>query len=524
MKSQIGLLACMLLTALPTAAAEYDLVIRNGRVIDGTGHPAFRADVAVKDGRIVAVGRNLPGRGADEIDAAGLHVAPGFIDVHTHAENIVGNPPAENFLRMGVTTLVLGNCGSSQVDLESFFGTVTETGCGPNVSSLIGHNAIRRVVIGGAIDRDPTADELEKMKALVDKAMRDGALGLSTGLIYQPGTYSKTPEIVELAKVASAHGGLYVSHMRSEGAGIMRALEELFTIAREANIPAQVSHIKVSGKNAWGMSSEVLEVIEQRRAEGLDITQDQYLYTASSTGLRQLIPVSAREGSRDAFRKRIADPAQKQRIKDGMLRRLRSGARDDFGYATIAFFRADTSLNGLSVPEAAKRHYGNDSLEAQMDLILDIEARGGASAVFHGMHEDDVRTFISHPNTMIASDSGVRAFESGMPHPRGYGNSARALARYVRELQILRLEEAVRRMTSLPATTFQLPGRGQIAPGFAADLVVFDPASVQDHATFVNPHQYATGFSRVIVNGVVVIENDTLTEALPGRVLRRATL
>jgi len=518
------LLTGFLLAALPLAAADYDLVLRNGRVIDGTGHPAFHADVAVKDGRIVAVARNLPGRGTEEVDIAGLHLAPGFIDVHTHAENIASHSAAENFLRMGVTTLVLGNCGSSQLDFAAFFKTLEDQGIGPNVSSLIGHGSIRRVAVGGAVDRHATEEEMTQMLGLVEKAMQDGALGMATGLIYQPGTYAPTEEIVALAKVAARHNGIYVSHMRSEGVRIIEALEELFTIAREANIPAQVSHIKLSGNSVWGRADEILALIEQRRAEGLDITQDQYMYTASSTSLRQLIPTSAREGGRDAFRKRIADPAERQRIKERMLATLRSAGREDYTYAAIASYRRDRSLNGLRVPEAAKRHYGSDSLDAQMELILEIEAEGGASAVFHGMSEEDVQGFLRHPNTMIASDSGVRDPNAGVPHPRGYGNNARALARYVRELKILRLEEAIRRMTSLPATTFRLAGRGQVAPGFAADLVVFDPAAVQDHATFEDPHQYATGFNLVLVNGVTVLKDDTLTGTLPGRCLRRGQL
>lgn len=519
-------LFCLLVSAfiLPGVLypGTYDIVIRNGRVIDGTGNPAYFADVAVDDGKIVAVGR-ISGKGDRELDAMGAIVAPGFIDVHSHAENIDKLPLAENFLRMGVTTLVLGNCGSSRVDLDSYFRELEELTFSPNVVSLIGHGSVRARVIGRNTDRAPTDAELEEMKSLVDRAMAAGATGLSTGLIYQPGTFAETEELVELAKVVRARDGIYVSHMRNEGTRIFQALEELVTIAREARIPAHVSHIKLGGNASWGQSEEVLAFIEARRAEGLDITQDQYMYTASSTGMRQLIPDSAREGGRDKYRERIADPDTRKKIANQMRADLKEAGRTDYHYAAIAYYGSDPSLNGLRIPEAAKKRYGRDDLDAQIDMILEIEAEGGASGVFHSMNEDDARTFLSHPNTMIASDSSIRNFQSGVPHPRGYGNNARALARYVREQHLLTVEDAVRRMTSLPATVFRIKERGQILEGFAADIVVFDPEEVVDNATFAEPHQYATGFRYVLVNGEPVVENDTHNGARPGQILRHRT-
>jgi N-acyl-D-amino-acid deacylase len=356
------------------------------------------------------------------------------------------------------------------------------------------------------------------MKALVAQAMKDGAVGLSTGLIYLPGTFARTDEIVELAKVAAEHDGLYATHMRNEGDKIRDALAEVFQVAREARIRCQISHIKLSGKANWGHPDTVLALIEAARAEGLDITQDQYLYTASSTGLSQLVPETAREG--DRFKDRLADPSEKAKIVAEMKARLRRGQRKDYSYATIASYRHDPTLNGLSIPEAAKKARGAASLASQIELILDIQAHGGASAVFHSLSEDDLQHFLRHPNTMVACDSGLRKLGEGVPHPRGYGNSARVLARYVRELRVLRLEDAVRRMTSLPAATFRLADRGLVRPGAWADLVVFDPAAVRDNATFKEPHQYATGFVRVFVNGVAVVENDRHTGARPGRALR----
>jgi N-acyl-D-amino-acid deacylase len=450
-----------------------------------------------------------------------LIVAPGFIDVHTHAEDIADLPLAENFLRMGVTTLVLGNCGGSTLNVGEFFKKLEAMRISPNMATLIGHNTVRSHVMGGAFMRPPTEEELTRMKGLVDQGMKDGALGLSTGLIYLPGTFARTDEIIELAKVVSAHDGMYVSHMRDEGLDILESLAELFQIAREAHLRAHVSHIKLSGKPAWGRAQKVLEAIEKARAEGLDITQDQYAYTASSTSMSQLIPETAREGLK--FRERINDPAQKAQIVREMKAKLKRGQRDSYAYAVIADYDKDVSLNGKNIVEAAKLKRGSDSLDDQIELILEIQANGGASGVFFGIDEGDLRLFMQHPNTMFASDSGVRKFQEGVPHPRGYGNNARVLAHYVRELKLLRLEEAIRRMTSLPATTFRLQDRGQLREGSWADLVVFNPVTVQDVATFNDPHHYATGFAAVIVNGVVVVKDDAHTRARPGKIVGRKT-
>jgi len=362
------------------------------------------------------------------------------------------------------------------------------------------------------------------MKALVEQGMKDGAVGLSTGLIYLPGTFAKTEEIIELAKVASAHDGIYVSHMRDEGPEIFNALNELFRIAREAAIRAHVSHIKLSGKASWGRARQVIEAIEKARADGLDITQDQYAYTASSTALSQLIPQTAREGGAEKFLERVKDPEQKAGMVREMKAKLRRGKRRDYAYAVIADYEKDPSLNGKNIVEAAKLKRGSDSLDDQIELILEIHRNGGATGVFFGIDEKDLRLFMQHPNTMFASDSGVRKFQEGVPHPRGYGNSARVLARYARDLKLLRLEEAVRRMTSLPAVTFRLKDRGQLREGDWADIVVFDPSKIQDVSTFTDPHHYATGFAAVLVNGVVVVRNDQHIGARPGMIVRRNSI
>lgn len=353
MSLRLWLLVPLLLGALllPVSAREFDLVLTGGRIIDGTGNPARFADVAIKDGRIVGVGR--PGTNATEvIDVSGLIVAPGFIDVHTHAENIFTLPSARNFARMGVTTLVLGNCGTSEVNVGRMFARLEQTNVAVNVATLLGQGSVRSQVMGGSFMRPPTEAELNRMKALVRQAMEDGALGLSTGLIYLPGTFTKTEEIVELARVVGEFGGVYASHMRNEGDEILGSLEELFTIAREARLAAHVSHLKLGGRNNWGRTTEVLQAIADAREAGLDITQDVYAYTASSTGVSSLIPEEAREGGK--FKERMADPEQRVAV----IARMKARAAErggDFSHAVIASYEHDPKLNGLTIKEAALR-------------------------------------------------------------------------------------------------------------------------------------------------------------------------
>jgi N-acyl-D-amino-acid deacylase len=421
---------------------------------------------------------------------------------------------------MGVTTLVLGNCGSSKLKVGEFFQKLEALTISPNVATLIGHGTVRNSVMGGSFMRPPTDEELAKMKAAVDQAMKDGAVGMSTGLIYLPGTFAKTEELIELAKVAAAHDGIYASHMRGEGTTIYKSLDELFRIAREAHIRADVSHIKLSGKSAWGQTAKVIAALEAARAEGLDITQDQYVYPASSTGISTRIPDWAREGGDKQFLKRLADPEQKAKIVADMKKTLKQAGNENLDFAVIASYRHDKSLNGLNLVQAAKKVRGSDSLDDQIELVLDIQKNGGAAGVFHSMSEDDLRQFAQHPNTMFASDSGVRKFGESVPHPRGYGNNARVLGEYVRDLKLIRVEDAVRRMSSLPATAYGIKDRGILREGAWADVVVFDPATVKDLATFDKPHQYAVGFKSVLVNGEEVVKDDQHTGAKPGRCVR----
>ena len=515
---------CALLFALVASdapAAEFDLVLRRGQIVNGTGKAAFVGDVAVTAGRIVAVG-TFAGQGTTELDATGLVVAPGFIDVHTHGEDVLERPLAENFLRMGVTTLVLGNCGASKLEIGELFQQLGTNPPSANVATLIGHNNVRAAVMGGSFLRPPNGAELSRMKAAVEKGMKEGALGLSTGLIYLPGTFSKTEELVAVAKALTPFDGIYVSHMRSEGEKIYEALDELIQIGREAKIRAHVSHIKLSGKKNWGQTEKVLAVIAGARAQGVSVTQDQYVYTASSTGVSQLLPDSSREGGSEKFAARINDPVQRAKIVAQMTNSLAKGGHDSYDYVTIASCRHDPGINGLTLPEAAKLRKGSAAVEKQIELVFDLERNGRTTAVFFGMSETDLQAFLRHPNTMFASDSGVRKFQDGVPHPRGYGNNARVLGRYVRELQLLSVEEAVRRMTSLPAEIFRLADRGLVREGFWADLAVFKADAVRDEATFKDPHHYATGFRWVLVNGVVTVDNDRHTGARAGVGLRRA--
>ena len=512
----------LLLLATVARAESFDLIIRRASLIDGTGSPAYSGDLALRGDRIAAVGQLPAGStAATEIDAAGRVVAPGFIDVHTHSEDITDLPVAENFLRMGVTTIVTGNCGGSKLNVAEFFADLVKTKVALNVATLVGHNTVRGQVMGGSFARPPTAGELAKMCALVDQAMKDGAVGLSTGLLYLPGTFAKTDEIVALAKAAAAHNGIYASHMRQENAQIRDALDEVVTIAREAKIRAEVSHIKLSGPTAWGRATEILAYLDGLRAQGLGITHDQYVYTASSTGIgANLIDARFREGGAQRYRARLADPVEKANMVADMKDFIVKGKRGDYAYAVVANFKADPRLNGKNIAQAAKLLRGADSLDDQIETILDLEARGGAQGVFHGMSEADLKIFLAHPLTMIASDAGPRKFNDAVPHPRGYGNNARVLGRYVRDQKVLTLEDAVRKMTSLPAKTFRLRDRGELRPGAIADVVIFDPATVNDPSTYDDPHHYAIGLSDVIVNGVPVIRAAQLTDARPGTPVR----
>jgi N-acyl-D-amino-acid deacylase len=506
----------------PQKSPAYDLVITNGRIVDGTGNPWFRADVAVKDGRIARIGRISPAEARVAVDARNQIVAPGFIDVHTHAEGIYRQPAAENFVRMGVTSLVTGNCGSSATDIGEFLGRIRETPLAVNLATLIAHGDVRREVLGLEA-RAPSAEELGRMEALVEKGMRDGAVGLSTGLIYVPGTYAKTDEVTALARVAARHGGLYATHMRNEGERVLEAIGESIEIGERAGLPVEISHFKISNKRFWGQTPATLGLVRAARARGLQVTVDQYAYTASSTSLDSRLPNWVLEGGREAGRARLADPQVRARVVSEIKASLKRSGFKDFSYAMVASYAKNPAFNGKSIAAIAKEARGRADIGSQIEQMLEMYAAGGASMIYHSMGEPDVQAIMREPFTMIASDSGVRRFGEGVPHPRGYGNNARVLGRYVRELRLLTLEDAIRKMTSLPAQTFRLRDRGLVREGFAADLVIFDEATVGDRATFEAPHQYPLGISYVFVNGQTTLAHGELTAARAGAALRLAS-
>ncbi|MBL8514429.1 MAG: D-aminoacylase [Betaproteobacteria bacterium] len=497
-----------------------DLVITNARILDGTGNPWYRGHLLLRDGKIAAISRGAPPTASRAIDAQDRIVAPGFIDVHGHIEfDLFTRPTADNYILDGVTTVVTGNCGGSADSLKEFFAKVDTTRTSINVASLIGHNTVRRQVMGLA-NRKATPEEQARMEALVEQGMRDGAVGLATGLIYMPGMYSNTEEVAGLARVAARHGGLYATHMRNEGNKVVEAINEALDIGKRAQLPVQISHFKLSGNANWGRSKETVALVEAARAAGQDVTIDQYPYTASSTQLSALLPDADLEGGFEATKKRLADPATRARMAAEILKSARNTKRPSFAYAVIANHRADPSLNGKNISEVNVLLGRAPTMENEVETILDLYLAGGAQMVFHGMSEEDVRHIMKVPFNMVAADGGVQTGR-GMPHPRSYGTNARVLGKYVREEKVITLEEAVRRMTSLPAQKFGFQDRGLVREGFAADLVILDEKTIADRATFTDPHQFSTGIEAVVVNGEIVAESGKHTGVRSGRALRK---
>ncbi len=497
---------------------EADVVLKGAMLYDGSGNPGVVGDLAIKGDRIVGIGTFAVAGRPRVIDAAGLVVAPGFIDLHTHSDTALTVPRTRsnlNYLIQGVTTVVTGNCGSGPTDVARYFKTLEEHGVGGNVIHQVPHNDVRRKVMGN-VNRPPSPAELKKMDALVDQAMKDGAWGLSTGLIYNPGTYSKTDELIILARVAARHGGHYASHIRNEGTGVLAAIDEILTIGREAQLPVHISHLKASGKAAWGKAADEIALIRQARDRGQVVTADQYPYTASSTSLAAtVIPAQFREGTGQDFLARLMDPEQGPRIRSAVETAL--GGRDGGDSIQIARYTANRAWQGKRISAIAKE-VGRPAV----DVVLDIERHGGAQIVNFGMSEEDVRLIMKQPFVATASDGGSQVPGDTVPHPRSYGCFARKIGHYAIAEKLITLEHAIRSSSGLPADILRLPERGYLKPGYVADVVVFDPKTYRDRATYDKPHQYATGVQYVFVNGKMAVEKGKYNGTLAGKPLRHA--
>jgi N-acyl-D-amino-acid deacylase len=556
---------CVLVTALLVAGCsrapapggpgrdfEYDLILRGGTVYDGRGGEPLVADVAVSGDRIAAVGDLGSARGRREIDAAGLAVAPGFINMLSWAtESLIEDGRGMSDLLQGVTLEVFGEGwsmgpvneelrevmrqqqGDIRYDVEwdtlgGYLEYLVERGVSPNVASFVGATTVRAYVLGFE-DRPPTAEELERMRALVRQAMEEGALGVGSSLIYAPAFYAGTDELVALAEEAGRHGGIYISHLRSEGTGLLEAVDELVEIARRAGVPAEIYHLKAAGRGNWDKLDRVIERVEAARAEGLRITADMYTYTAGATGLDAAMPPWVQEGGHEAWAGRLADPEVRDRVREEML--AATGDWENLFHAAgpeqmllLDFKNPELRhLQGRTLAEVAAER-GDHPAEVAMDLVVEDGSRVGVA--YFLMSEENVRRKVAIPWVSFGSDAGAPAAEGVFvrtsTHPRAYGNFARLLGRYVRDERVVPLAEAVRRITGLPAETLGLADRGLVAAGYFADLAVFDPARIRDHATYEDPHRYATGMVHVLVNGEQVVRDGEHTGALPGRVVRGA--
>ncbi len=502
-------------------APTFDIIIKDGQIADGTGDELYTANIYIRDGKIVTIGNLEKAMGTQTIDASGLIIAPGFIDMHTHSERkSLDFPTIENYLQQGVTTMVGGNCGSSPFPMGEFMAKTETKGIGPNLALLVGHNTVRREVMGTE-NRLATDAELTAMQNLVQSAMDDGAFGMSTGLKYIPGAYSNTDEVVALASTVSENGGFYATHMREEGIGLLESVDEAINIGRRAKLPVQISHHKAVGKSMWGNSVKTLTQIEKARSEGIEVTADQYPYTATSTTLTVVFPAWSLAGGMDALKERLDDPTQRQKIKDGIVWNIvydRGGG--DPASIVVANYPPNTDYNGMNLGEITILKGFDPTPENAADVLMDMVYAGGGSGIYHCLNEADVKRYMAHPFVMHASDGSTIEFGKAQPHPRSYGTYPRILGRYVRDQGVLPLTESIRKMTQLPASVLGLTDRGGIKTGHWADLIIFDQKTIIDNATFKAPHQYPSGISYVLVNGIVAIDHGSPTQTLPGKVLK----
>ena len=546
----LGIFTCCFLAAC-MSPTSYDVILRGGRIYDGSGEKSYIGDVAFDGDRIAAVGDLGEATAPIEIDVKGRAVAPGFVNMMSWAnQSLIEDGRSQSDIRQGVTLEIMGEGSSmgplndamkaemislqSDIRFEIEWTTLAEyleflerRGISPNVASFIGAATPRAYVIGHE-DREPTPEELDQMRSLVREAMEDVALGLASSLMYPPGLFAKTDELISLSEIAAEYDGMYISHMRDEGANMIEAIEELLTIAREASIRAEIYHLKSSGQSNWPLFDKAVAMVEEARAEGLHITADVYTYPAGSTGLNASVPPWVQEGGFEASLERMKDPALRERIAREMLVEseewenlyLGAGSPDNI---LLVGFKSDKlkPLTGRTVADIAEMR-GTTPEETIMDLIVEDGSRIGT--IYFTQSEDIVRRAISLPWVSFNSDAASLApegvFLKSNPHPRAYGSFARLLGKYVRDEKLITLEEAIRKLAALPAHNMGIDGRGELKEGFYAEVVVFDPETIQDHATFIDPHQYATGMLHVFVNGEQVLKNGEHTGATPGRVVR----
>ena len=522
----------------------YDLLILNGHILDGTGNPWFKADVGLVGDRIEAVGKLVREKADRRINAEGCIVAPGFIDIHSHSDvPLLVDPRAESKIHQGVTTEVVGNCGNSAAPMNNavrkyreryarsavgddfqfdwrtmadYLARLDRQGVAVNVAPLVGHGTVRHNIMGYEA-REPTDSELGRMRRLVDAAMREGAWGISTGLIYPPSVYAKTDEIVELAKTSARHGGIYASHIRGEGETLLDAVGEAIEVGERSGAPVEIAHFKASGKAYWGKTRESHRLVEEARARGVDVTFDQYPYIASSTGLSSVLPHWAHEGGAEKMMERLRDPATRKRLEaEGRTDR-------DWSEIMVVYVKSNQKYIGKRITEIAEME-GKEPADAAFDLLLAEDTQ--VQTVMFGLGEEDVRFVMRSPYMMVGSDGSAVSpkgiLGKGQPHPRYYGTFPRVLGHYARDEGIITLQEAVRKMTSAPAQRMGFKDRGLLREGYKADIAVFDPLRVKDEATFTDPHRFASGIPYVLVNGTVVINKGKQTSALPGKTLKKS--
>lgn len=513
---RLGLLAVFCFLVCSAQAPQYDFVITGGTVFDGSGSPGYKADVGIQGDVIAAIGQITASQGRRAINAQGLYVTPGFIDMHTHGDRGIvreESKSAQNYVMQGVTTLVTGNCGDGTYNVSDYFARLQKQGAGVNIVHLVGHGTVRSAVMKNA-DRAPTAAELAQMKNLVDKAMQEGAWGLSSGLFYAPGSFAKVAELVELARMTRSYGGFYASHIRDESnytTGLKASIAEAIEVGEKAGVPVEISHIKALGKPVWGQAAEVSRVIEAAQARGVKVRADQYPYDASSTSMTAAtLPrwVEADGKTKDRLTDPKLLPGIRKEVADNIERR---GGADTL---LLCSFRAKPEWAGKTLAEVS-RILGKTPADAAIEVAL----MGGASVISFNMSEEDIVYFMKEPYVMTGSDGEVLAFGQGLPHPRSYGTFVRKIRLYVIEKKIISIEQAIHAATGLPAETLGLKNRGLVKQGYAADVVVFDPARISDKATYTEPHQYAAGIRCVMVNGTLEVADGKFTGTLAGKPL-----